>query len=95
MTNAYIIFESNDFTNQHKDGFDKVDKVFTSFKKARKYIIEDIKERHGDDVTDYDGTLEDVMETDYRMLSVPLNDPRAIPREVYVTDGMELTVYEP
>ena len=73
MANAYIIFENNDFTNQHKDGFDKVDKVFTSFKKARKYIIEDIKERHGDDVTDYDGMLEDIMESDYRMLSVPLN----------------------
>lgn len=95
MTNAYIVFENDDFTNQHKDGFDKVDKVFTSFKKARKYIIEEIKERYDGDISDYDGTLEDIMEADYRMLSVPLNNPRAIPREVYVTDGTEVIEYEP
>ena len=95
MTNAYIIFENNDFTNQHKDGVDKVDKVFTSYKKARNYIIQDIKERYDENVTDYDDTLSDVMESDYRMLCVTLNKPNGIPQELNVTDGTELIDYEP
>lgn len=96
MTNAYIVFENNDFTNQHKEGIDKVDKVFTSYKKARNYILDDILIRYcDDDITEYDDALACIMESEYRILYVPMNNPNSIPQELNVINGAELTDYEP